>query len=227
MPRLGCRFQAAIAIHELGLAGSAAEVVFPAVQPTDDRCALDGLAAFEASHEHLNAMSDVRPGLVLHPATRNVMLVRHDASELPYFSEEPGRLVFPGQDRLRDDSALPRLDGPSNFRKFRDSECNLSRLAGRGLDNEEHRRLSELQWVDVRTIAPQDSEPFEPVDVCAHGRHARSRLAAELPERQPRVVLKGFQNPNVKGIEIHDLTSRRSSLKLCPRPVVGMLALHL
>ncbi len=227
MPRLGCRFQAAIAIHELSLTRSAAEVVFPAVQPTDDRCALDGLAAFEASHEHLNAMSDVRPGLVLHPPTRNVMLVRHDASELPYFSDEPGRLVFPGQDRLRDDSALPRLDGPSNFRKFRDSGCNLSRLAGRRLENEEHRRLSELQWVDVRTIAPQDSEPFEPADVCAHGRHARSRLAAEFPERQPRVVLKGFQNSNVKGIEIHDLTSRRSSLKLCPRPVVGMLALHL
>jgi len=109
MPRLGCRFQAAIAIHELSLTRSAAEVVFPAVQPTDDRCALDGLAAFEASHEHLNTMSDVRPGLVLHPPTRDVMLVRHDASELPYFSEEPGRLVFPGQDRLRDDSAIPGL----------------------------------------------------------------------------------------------------------------------
>ena len=109
MPPLCCRFQAAIAIHELSLTRSAAEVVFPAVQPTDDRCALDGLAAFEASHEHLNAMSDVRAGLVLHPATRNVMLVRYDASELPYFSEEPGRPVFPEQDRLRDDSAFAGL----------------------------------------------------------------------------------------------------------------------
>ena len=109
MPRLGCRFQAAIAIHELSLTRSAAEVVFPAVQPTDDRCALDGLAAFEASHEHLNAMNNVGAGFVLHPATRNVMLVRHDASELPYFSEEPGRPVFPEQDRLRDDSAFAGL----------------------------------------------------------------------------------------------------------------------
>src|SRR2546422_692504 len=134
MPPLCCRFQAAIAIHELSLTRSAAEVVFPAVQPTDDRCALE---------------------------------------------------------------------------------------------NEKHRRFPELHRVAVRAIAPQDSEPFEPADVGADGRHARSRLAAELPERQPRVVLKGFQNPNVKGIEIHDLTSRRSSLKLCPRPVVGMLALHL
>jgi len=227
MLRLGCRFQAAVAIHELGLTRPAAEVVFPAVEPTDDRCALDGLAAFEASHEHLNAMSDVRPGLVLHPVTRNVMLVRHDASELPHPSEEAGRLVFPQQDRLRDDSAFPGLHGPSDLRKSRDGGGNLPCLAGRGLDNEEHRRLSELQWVDVRTIASQDSEPFEPVDVGAHGRHARSRLAAELPERQPRVLLKGFQNPNVKGIEIHDLTSRGSSLKLCPKPVVGMRALHL
>ena len=227
MPRLGCRFQAAIAIHELGLAGSATEVVFPAVQPTDDRCALDGLAAFEASHEHLNAMRDERAGLVLHPATREVMLVRHDASELPYRSEEAGRLVFPQQDRLGDDSAFPGLHGPSDLRKSRDGGGNLPRLAGRGLDNKEHRRLPELQWVDVRTIASQDPEPFEPVDVGAHRRYARSRLAAELPERQPRVLLKGFQNPNVKGIEIHDLTSRRSSLKLCPGRVVGMLALHL
>src|SRR2546422_11659339 len=100
MARLGCRFQAAVAVHELGLTRSAAEVVFPAVQPTDDRCALDGLAALEASHEHLNAMRDVRPGLVLHPATRNAMLVRQPASGLPYFSEEPGRLVVPAQDGL-------------------------------------------------------------------------------------------------------------------------------
>ena len=109
MPRLGCCFQAAIAIHELSLTRSAAEVVFPAVQPTDDRCAFDGLAAFEASHEHLNAMSNVGAGFVLHPATRNMMLVRYDASELPYFSEEPGRPVFPEQDRLRDDSAFAGL----------------------------------------------------------------------------------------------------------------------
>src|SRR2546425_9811404 len=105
MPRLDRRFQTAIAIHELGLTGSATEVVFPAVQPADDRCAFDGLAAFETSHEHLNAMRNVRAGLVLHTATRDVVLVRHDSPELPYPSEEPGRLVFPGQDRLRDDSA--------------------------------------------------------------------------------------------------------------------------
>src|SRR5437899_12083407 len=115
MPRLGCRFQAAIAIHELGLAGSATEVVFPAVQPTDDRCALDGLAAFEASHEHLNALRDVRAGPVLHPATREVMLVRHDASELPDPSEEAARLVFPTQDRLGRDSALPGRHRTSNL----------------------------------------------------------------------------------------------------------------
>src|SRR2546422_11659338 len=100
MARLGCRFQAAVAVHELGLTRSAAEVVFPAVQPTGDRCALDGLAALEASHEHLNAMRDVRPGLVLHPAPRNVLLVRHGATELHYFSGEPGRLLFPREKSL-------------------------------------------------------------------------------------------------------------------------------
>src|SRR3989442_5654789 len=107
MPPLCCRFQAAIAIHELSLTRSAAEVVFPAVQPTDDRCALDGLAAFEPSHQHLNALSDVRPGLSLHPAPRNVMLVLHVAPELAYFSAYPRLLAFPGQDSLRDGSARP------------------------------------------------------------------------------------------------------------------------
>src|SRR5436309_12970013 len=109
MLSLGRRFQAAIAIHELGLARSAAEVVFPALQPTDDRCALDGLAAFEASNEHLNALRNVGAGFVLHPATRNVMLVRHAAAVLAYFPDEPGRPVFPEQDRLRDDSAFAGL----------------------------------------------------------------------------------------------------------------------
>jgi len=227
MPRLGRRFQAEIAIHELGLAGSATEVVFPSVQPSHDGRALDGLAALETRHEHLKAMTDVRARLVLHPATRDVMLVRHDASEPSQSSKERGRLVFPGQDRLRDDSAFPGLHGPSNFRKFCEGGGNFSCLASRGLDNEEHRRLPELQRIDVRAIAPEDSEPFEPPDVRAHGRHARPRLAAELPERQPRVFLKGLQNPNVKRIEIHDRTSRRSSLKLCPGPAGGMLALRL
>jgi len=182
MPRLDCRFQAAIAIYEQGLTGSATEVMFPSVQPSHDGRALDGLAAFETGHEHLKAMSNVRARLVLHPATRDVMLVRHDASELPYSSKEPGHLGFPWQDCLGDDSAFTGLHAPSDLLKSRDGGGNPPRLAGRGLDNKEHRRLPELQRVDVRAIAPQDSEPFEPADVCAHGRHARPRLAAELSE---------------------------------------------
>src|SRR3989442_1601120 len=127
MPRLDRRFQTAIAIHELGLTGSATEVVFPAVQPADDRCAFDGLAAFETSHEHLNAMRNVRAGLALPTAARDVVLVRPDSPELPSPSEEPGRLVFPGQDRLRDDSAFPGLHGPANLRKVRDRGGNPPR----------------------------------------------------------------------------------------------------
>src|SRR5881409_3299576 len=60
MPRLDCRFQAAIAIYEQGLTGSATEVMFPSVQTSHDGRALDGLAAFETGHEHLKAMSNVR-----------------------------------------------------------------------------------------------------------------------------------------------------------------------
>src|SRR5437867_3882126 len=131
---------------------------------------------------HLKAMSNVRARLVLHPATRDVMLVRQDASELPYSSKELGHLGFPWQDCLGDDSAFTGLHAPSDLLKSRDGGGNPPRLAGRGLDNKEHRRLPELQRVDVRAIAPQDSEPFEPADVCAHGRHARPRLAAELSE---------------------------------------------